>query len=136
MPSKNREKQEDADNEDKVVKNVNFEDSEKKSKKKKKHDEEEHDSDEDDIEDDDDVDEDEDDDDEDDDDEDEDDEDEDEDGNEDDDAEGLTDVGLYNVLGNFLVDEEGNSVGVSLSNIAKELNKLNHVLKKYVTKSS
>jgi hypothetical protein len=49
--------------------------------------------------------------------------------------EGLTDVGLYNVLGSFLMDEEGNSIGVSLSNIAKELGKLNHSIKKY-TKSS
>lgn len=48
---------------------------------------------------------------------------------------GLTDMGLYNVLGNFLVDEEGNTVGVSLSNIAKELAKLNHILKKYVKNS-
>ena len=44
-------------------------------------------------------------------------------------------MGLYNVLGNFLVDEEGNTVGVSMSNIAKELAKLNHILKKY-TKGS
>lgn len=48
---------------------------------------------------------------------------------------GLTDMGLYNVLGNFLVDEEGNTIGVSLSNIAKELAKLNHILKKYVKNS-
>ena len=63
-----------------------------------------------------------------------------EDDDEDDDEEyeqhdGLTDMGLYNVLGNFLVDEEGNTVGVSLSNIAKELAKLNHILKKYVKNS-
>lgn len=49
-------------------------------------------------------------------------------------ADGLTDVGLYNVLGSFLSDEEGATIGVSLSNIAKELNKLNHNLKKYMNK--
>jgi hypothetical protein len=54
---------------------------------------------------------------------------------EEDEPEGLTDVALYNVLGSFLMDEEGNSIGVSLSNIAKELGKLNHTLRKY-TKSS
>jgi hypothetical protein len=65
----------------------------------------------------------------------EDDDDDDEEDDDDDAQEGLTDVGLYNVLGSFLMDEEGNSIGVSLSNIAKELGKLNHSLKKY-TKSS
>ena len=50
------------------------------------------------------------------------------------DPEGLTDVGLYNVLGNFLLDEDGNSIAVSLSNIAKELAKLNHTLKKFSNK--
>ena len=72
--------------------------------------------------------------------EDDDDEDEDEDEDEDDEddedeADGLTDIGLYNVLGNFMVDDDGNTIGVSLSNIAKELSKLNHLLKKYVSKS-
>ena len=62
-------------------------------------------------------------------------EDDDDEDDEDEEPEGLTDVGLYNVLGSFLMDEEGNSIGVSLSNIAKELGKLNHTLKKY-TKSS
>jgi hypothetical protein len=62
---------------------------------------------------------------------DEDDDEEDDDDDDDDVHEGLTDVGLYNVLGSFLMDEEGNSIGVSLSNIAKELGKLNHSLKKY-----
>jgi uncharacterized membrane protein YdbT with pleckstrin-like domain len=61
--------------------------------------------------------------------------DEDDEDDEEDAQEGLTDVGLYNVLGSFLMDEEGNSIGVSLSNIAKELGKLNHSIKKY-TKSS
>jgi hypothetical protein len=64
-------------------------------------------------------------------------EDEDDDDEEDDEedfADGLTDIGLYNVLGNFLVDEDGNSIATSLSNIAKELAKLNHTVKKYVSK--
>lgn len=46
----------------------------------------------------------------------------------------LTDVTLYNVLGNFLIDDEGVSIGTSLSSIAKELGKLNHTLKKYTSK--
>lgn len=41
----------------------------------------------------------------------------------------LTDMGLYNVLGNFLIDENGQTIGMSLANIAKELSKLNHILK-------
>ena len=72
---------------------------------------------------------------EDDDDDDEDDEDDDDDDDDDMVADGLTDVGLYNILGNFLTDDEGNSVGNSLSLIAKELSKLNHNLKKYCSKS-
>ena len=47
-------------------------------------------------------------------------------------ADSLTDIGLYNALGNFLTDDEGITVGQSLALIAKELNKLNHNLKKYV----
>ena len=105
-----------------VIKNVNFDDGKKKKKKVKVEDpvEEEDTQDETDSND-----------------SDEDSEDDDDDEEEDDDEEpeGLTDVGLYNVLGSFLMDEEGNSIGVSLSNIAKELGKLNHTLKKY-TKSS
>lgn len=68
-------------------------------------------------------------------DEDEDEEDEDEDEEEDEDEDemenGLTDVGLYNVLGGFLVDESGNSIATSLSKIAKELSRLNSNLKSY-----
>ena len=117
--------------ENEVVKNVNFKD-EKKKKKMSKVDEEalldeELDKELDDYED-----EDDDDDDDDDDDEEDDDDDEEED---DDEADGLTDIGLYNVLGNFMLDDDGNTVGVSLSNIAKELSKLNHTLKKYVNKN-
>lgn len=63
------------------------------------------------------------------------DEDDDEEDDDEEDADGLTDIGLYNVLGNFMVDEDGNTIGVSLSNIAKELAKLNHTLKKYVGKN-
>lgn len=62
-------------------------------------------------------------------------EDDDEEDDDEEDADGLTDIGLYNVLGNFMVDEDGNTIGVSLSNIAKELAKLNHTLKKYVGKN-
>jgi hypothetical protein len=47
-------------------------------------------------------------------------------------ADGLTDIGMYNALGNFLTDDEGITIGQSLAMIAKELNKLNHNLKKYV----
>lgn len=47
-------------------------------------------------------------------------------------ADSLTDIGLYNALGNFLTDDEGITVGQSLALIAKEMNKLNHNLKKYV----
>ena len=58
--------------------------------------------------------------------------DEDEDDDDDDDeVTGLTDMGLYNVLGNFLVDEDGNTIGMSLSNIAKELSKINHSIKNH-----
>jgi hypothetical protein len=119
--------------EDKVVKNVDFNEStEKNIKKMKKIKEEKHDDDDDeenedneevtteeDVNDNDEED------------------DEDDDDNEDDEdfADGLTDIGLYNVLGNFLVDEDGNSIATSLSNIAKELGKLNHTLKKYVSKA-
>lgn len=46
-------------------------------------------------------------------------------------ADGLTDIGMYNALGNFLTDDEGITIGQSLAMIAKELNKLNHNLKKY-----
>ena len=46
-------------------------------------------------------------------------------------ADSLTDIGLYNALGNFLTDDEGITVGQSLALIAKELNKLNHNLKKF-----
>ena len=64
------------------------------------------------------------------------DEDEDDDDDDDDDddmvADTLTDVGLYNVLGNFLSDEEGNTIGNSLALIAKELGKLNHNVKKCI----
>lgn len=104
-----------------VIKNVNLDDEKKKKKKVKSEDpveeedsqEETDDSEEEDDDDDDDE----------------------EDDDDDEEPEGLTDVGLYNVLGSFLMDEEGNNIGVSLSNIAKELSKLNHTLKKY-TKSS
>lgn len=47
-------------------------------------------------------------------------------------ADTLTDVGLYNVLGNFLSDDEGNTIGSSLAQIAKELGKLNHNVKKFL----
>jgi ABC-type Zn2+ transport system substrate-binding protein/surface adhesin len=112
--------------EDKVVKNVDFDETaEDKKKKMKKIKEEKPDDEEDDDVSEEDIDEDE-----------EDDDDEDDDDEEDEDfADGLTDIGLYNVLGNFLVDDEGNSIGASLSTIAKELSKLNHTLKKYVSKS-
>ena len=108
---------------EKVVKNVEFDEKESKKTKKSKLEEEEKltKDEEDSEEEDDDYEE-----------EDESDDDEDDDDN---DADGLTDVGLYNVLGNFLVDEDGNSIGVSLSNIAKELSKLNHTLKKYSNKN-
>ena len=46
-------------------------------------------------------------------------------------ADSLTDIGLYNALGNFLTDDEGITVGQSIALIAKELNKLNHNLKKF-----
>ncbi len=109
----------------KVVKNIDFKDeSSKKSKKLKIEEEEEEFSEE--VEENDETSEEETDDDNDDDDEDED---------ENDLADGLTDLGLYNVLGNFFVDEEGNTVGTSLSTIAKELAKLNHHLKKYLSKN-
>jgi ABC-type Zn2+ transport system substrate-binding protein/surface adhesin len=62
------------------------------------------------------------------------DEDEEDDDDDDDDmvADTLTDVGLYNVLGNFLSDDEGNTIGSSLAQIAKELGKLNHNVKKFL----
>jgi hypothetical protein len=47
-------------------------------------------------------------------------------------ADGLTDVGLYNVLGNFLVDEQGNTIGASLSSIALELKRMNGYIKRLV----
>jgi hypothetical protein len=126
MPG-DKENKEEVSTED-VVKNVSFDDVKKKKSKKneieKKIEEESTDEEEDDdndILDDEDEDEDADDDDDDDDDDDED----------DDEAEGITDVGLYNVLGSFLMDEEGNNIGTSLSNIAKELAKLNHLVKKF-----
>lgn len=112
------ENTEDVEDDAQVVKNVNFDETVKKSKKEKPTAQEEDDSEEDNDEYDEDH---------------EDDEDDEEDDN--DDSEGFTEVGLYNVLGNFLVDEvTGNSVGVSLANIAKELSKLNHILKKYTSK--
>ena len=123
MPSKD---------ETEIVKNVDF-DEKKKSKKSKKEEEEsvseEDESTEEKVDDDSDEDDDN-----------EEEDDEEDDDEEDDDEEyeqhdGLTDMGLYNVLGNFLVDEEGNTIGVSLSNIAKELSKLNHILKKHVKNS-
>jgi len=46
-------------------------------------------------------------------------------------ADQLTDMGLFNALGNFLTDDDGITVGQSLMLIAKELNKLNHNLKKF-----
>ena len=62
-----------------------------------------------------------------------------EDGEEDDDddddsveADGLTDVGLYNVLGNFLVDDQGNTIGASFASIALELKRLNGYIKRLV----
>lgn len=109
--------------EDKVVKNVDFDEIEEKKMKKireEKEDEvDEEEVDEEEEEEDDDNSDDE----------------EEEDDDEEDFADGLTDIGLYNVLGNFLVDEDGNNIGTSLSNIAKELAKLNHLVKKYVNKS-
>jgi hypothetical protein len=48
---------------------------------------------------------------------------------------GLTDIGLYNIMGQYFVDDEGNTVGSSLSTIAKELGKLNHIIKKYISKN-
>lgn len=47
-------------------------------------------------------------------------------------ADGLTDVGLYNVLGNFLVDDNGNTVGASFASIALELKRLNSYIKRLV----
>jgi hypothetical protein len=128
MPSKN-------ENDETILKNVNFEELENKKKKSKKfeeilEDEEDikfkivdNDDDDEDVEENDD--------------EDNDDEDDDEDDDDDDDefGDGLTDVGLYNVLGNFFVDEEGNTIATSLANIAKELSKLNHIVKKYTSKN-
>ena len=120
--------------EEKVVKNVEFSDNiEKKDKKKKSKKEVEEEDDEqfdkDIVEDDDEDDED------DDDDEDDEDDDEDDDDEDDDNADGLTDLGMYNIMGQFLVDDEGNTAGASLATIAKELGKLNHLLKKYISKS-
>jgi hypothetical protein len=128
MPSKN-------ENDETILKNVNFEELENKKKKSKKFEEI--------LEDEEDtkfkiVDEEEDDDEinEDDNDCDDDDDDDEEDDDEDDEfGDGLTDVGLYNVLGNFFVDEEGNTIATSLANIAKELSKLNHIVKKYTSKN-
>ena len=51
-------------------------------------------------------------------------------------TDGLTDVGLYNVLGNFLVDEQGNTIGASLSSIALELKRLNGYVKRLVPEKS
>jgi hypothetical protein len=125
MPG-DKENKEEVSTED-VVKNVSFDDVKKKKSKKneieKKIEEEstdEEEDDDDDILNDEDEDEDEDEDD-----------DDDDDDEDDDEAEGITDVGLYNVLGSFLMDEEGNNIGTSLSNIAKELAKLNHLVKKF-----
>ena len=111
--------------EEKVVKNVEFSDNiEKKDKKKKSKKEVEEEDDEqfdkDIVEDDDEDDEDD---------------DEDDDDEDDDNADGLTDLGMYNIMGQFLVDDEGNTAGASLATIAKELGKLNHLLKKYISKS-
>lgn len=43
----------------------------------------------------------------------------------------IQDMSLYHILNNFLVDEENTSVATSLSNIAKELHKLNKNIKKF-----
>lgn len=59
-------------------------------------------------------------------------EDEDDDDEDDEEVSGLTDVGMYNILGNFLVDDEGNSIGTSLSNLVKEVSKLNSTIKKFL----
>jgi hypothetical protein len=59
-------------------------------------------------------------------------EDDDDDSDDDIEADGLTDVGLYNVLGNFLVDEQGNTIGASLSSIALELKRMNGYIKRLV----
>lgn len=48
------------------------------------------------------------------------------------DADGLTDVGLYNVLGNFLADDQGNTIGASFASIALELKRLNSYVKRLV----
>lgn len=120
MPSKKDETEE-------VVKNVEFDEEEKKKSKKQKKVEVEDEEDDDTSESDEQIEDDNDDDDEDD--------DEEEEDEDNDTADALTDMGLYNVLGNFLVDEDGNTIGASMSNIAKELSKLTHILKKY-TKNS
>jgi hypothetical protein len=116
----------------KVVKNVEFSEKKKTKKIKEEYDEEDKEEEEHNEEENEDEDEDEDDDDDDDDDDDEEDDDE-----EDDDVglDGLTDLGLYNIMGQYFVDDEGNTVGSSLSTIAKELGKLNHIIKKYVSKN-
>jgi hypothetical protein len=124
MPS-DKENKEDVSTEDVVVKNVNFDDVDVKKKKSKKNEVEEVSTEEEDN----DINDDDEDDDE------EDDEDDDDEDDDDDEVEGITDVGLYNVLGSFLMDEEGNNIATSLSNIAKELAKLNHHVKKF-SKSS
>ena len=126
MPSKKVEK-EDEKKDDAVVKNVDFNEivnkKDKKEKKKsiKKEDtsdsENSEDDDEFEIEEDDDV------------------NDDDDDDDDDDEAETLTDVGLFHVLRNFLTDEDGENIGTSMSNIAKELSKLNHNLKKFLQNS-
>lgn len=45
---------------------------------------------------------------------------------------GITEVGLYNVLSSVLSDDTGSTIGTSMSKIAFELNKLNHNFKKYL----
>ena len=126
------------DETERVVKNVDIQDEEITNKKKKSKktstkvieetNEEDvvanHDEDNDEVDD-------EDDDEEDDDDDDDDEEDDDDDDDDDDVLGGITEMGLYNILGNFLADEDGKTIGSSLSNIASELNKLNHNIKKY-----
>lgn len=47
----------------------------------------------------------------------------------DEDEEDLTENTMFNVLSNFLVDEQGNNIATSLSNIAYELHKINSYLK-------
>jgi hypothetical protein len=43
----------------------------------------------------------------------------------------IEDMSLYHILSNFLVDDEGNNIATSLSNIAVELHKLNKNIKSF-----